>query len=331
MISRSRTFALAVCASLLVLPAMASFVTGDVFVGAGNGQVFVYSQTGTLLQKLSSGLSSETTGMAFDSSGNLYSTNFEAQKIVKYDINGNKIGTFGSGFNSDPESILFNKSGDVYVGEADGTHAILKFDPSGNLLQTITPTSVDRGTDWIDLSADQTTLFYAGEGSTIRTISAVSGAQGPNFETGKGGVQFALRLLSDGGMLVADSSNVLRYDSSGNIIKTYTGFTGTSELFALNLDPDGTSFWTGDIGGSTKVFKVDIASGTILESWAASKDGATEVAGLAVFGEITQGGPPPSGVPEPTSVFALAGGLALLVFLRRKLAVTNKAATGPRI
>ena len=303
--------------SVSIFCAKASFVTGEVFVGAGNGQVFVYSQTGVLIQKLSSGLNSETTGMAFDASGNLYSTNFTANTIVKYDINGNLIGNFGSGYNSHPESILFDKSGNAYVGEADGTHAILKFDASGNLLKTITPTSVDRGTDWIDLSADQTTLFYDGEGPTTRTISTVTGLQGPNFETGKGSLQFALRLLPSGGMLVANGLNVLRYDASGNIVKTYTGFTGTSELFALNLDPDGTSFWTGDIGGSTKVFKVDITTGNILQSWAASKDGASEVAGLAVFGEITTGGPGPT-APEPGTMLIVSSSLASVFFLRRK-------------
>jgi len=300
-------------AAMFAVPAMAAFITGDVFVGAGNGQVFVYDQSGNLLQKLSSGLSSETTGMAFDASGNLYSTNFGAQQIVKYDVNGTKIGTFGSGFNADPESIVFDKSGNAYVGQADGTHSILKFDSSGNLLKTLTPTQTDRGTDWIDLSADQSTIYFAGEGATIRTINTSTGLLGPNFTT-LGSQQFALRLLSDGGILVADGSNVLRYDSTGHIIKTYTGFTGTSELFALNLDPDGTSFWTGDIGGSTKVFKVDIATGNILTSWAASKDGASEVAGLAVFGEITQGGPPTGAVPEPSAIVLTAGGLLLLAF-----------------
>jgi len=314
-ISRSTTWFLG--AAMFAVPAMASFITGSVFVGAGNGQVFVYDPNGNLLQKLSSGLNSETTGMAFDSSGNLYSTNFGAQQIIKYDINGNKIGTFGSGFNSDPESIVFDKSGNAYVGQADGTHSILKFGPTGTLLKTLTPTSTDRGTDWIDLSADQTTIYFAGEGATIRTINTSTGVLGPNFTT-KGSQQFALRLLSDGGILVANGSNVLRYDSSGNIIKTYGGFTGTSELFALNLDPDGTSFWTGDIGGSTKVFRVDIATGTILKSWAASKDGASEVAGLAVFGEITQGGPPPvTGAPEPSSIILAAGGLLLMIWRTR--------------
>jgi len=308
--------AILACAAFTCSPAAGDFVKGEVFVGAGSGQVFVYSPTGDLLQKLSSGLSSETTGMAFDASGNLYSTNFQANAIVKFDGSGNNLGTFGSGFNAHPESILFDKSGNAFVGQADGTHSILKFDSNGSLLKTITPTSVDRGTDWIDLSADQTTLYYAGEGPTIRTISAVTGLQGPDFETGKGSQQFALRLLSDGGILVANGSNVLRYDSSGNIIKTYTGFTGASELFALNLDPDGKSFWTGDIGGSTQVFRVDIATGDILTHWAASKDGASEVAGVAVFGEITQGGPG-GGVPEPGTILLTISGLGALVFKRK--------------
>jgi hypothetical protein len=133
---------------------------------------------------------------------------------------------------------------------------------------------------------------------------------------------FALRILPNGDVLAADTSNVLEFDSSGNIIRTYTGFTGASELFALNLDPDGTSFWTGDIGGSTGVWKVDIATGTILEHWDASKDGATEVAGLALFGELTVSNPPPppppSAVPEPGSLSLLAGGLVAIGLARRR-------------
>jgi DNA-binding beta-propeller fold protein YncE len=294
-------------------------VTGDVFVGAGNGQVFQYTPTGTLVQKLSSGLSSETTGMAFDASGNLYSTNFGAQTIVVYDTNGTKVGTFGSGFNADPESIVFDKSGNAFVGQADGTHNILMFNSAGTLIKTIVPGPTDRGTDWIDLSSDQHTLYYAGEGIHIRTVDAVSGATG-TF-TSNGANLFALRLLSNGNILAANGSDqVVEFDSAGNVIKTYI-IPGGTEIFALNLDPNGTAFWTGDIGGSTGVWEVDIATGNILEHWNASKDGATEVAGLAVFGEITQGGGGPGGgttVPEPASLVMLLSGLGGLVVLRRR-------------
>jgi hypothetical protein len=297
--------------------ALPTNVNGDVFVGVGNGQVFQYTQTGTLVQKLQSpNTGTEDTGMAFDSSGTLYSTNFESNQIVTYNTNGIATGTFGSGFNSHPESILFDSSGNAYVGQADGTHDILKFSSTGALLKTIVPGLTDRGTDWIDLAADEQTLFYAGEGAHIRTVNAVSGVTGTFTSSGLG--LFAMRILPNGDVLAADTSNVLEFDSLGNIIKTYTGFTGASELFALNLDPDGTSFWTGDIGGSTGVWKVDIASGNILEHWDASKDGATEVAGLAVFGELTVSNPPPTTTPEPGTLSLLGSGLAAMGLWARR-------------
>jgi len=85
--------------------------------------------------------------------------------------------------------------------------------------------------------------------------------------------------------LVADTTDIVRLDAAGNHIQTYT-FPGTHALFALNLDPDGTSFWTADLP-SGMVFKTDIASGTILQSWsAAGVPGFVDVAGLCVKGEI---------------------------------------------
>jgi hypothetical protein len=50
----------------------------------------------------------------------------------------------------------------------------------------------------------------------------------------------------------------------------------------LNLDPDGTSFWTAGIF-TGKVRKVDISTGTVLQSWTAGV--ITTAAGLAIFNE----------------------------------------------
>jgi len=88
-------------------------------------------------------------------------------------------------------------------------------------------------------------------------------------------------------------------------------------LFALNLDPDGTSFWTGDLGGDNKVFRVDIASGAVLTSFNTLQAGDNTLGGLTVFGEITQGcgancgggGGGGGGVPEPSTLMLLGSGL----------------------
>jgi hypothetical protein len=57
-------------------------VVGDVYVGVQGGQVFQYAQDGTLVQKLQSpNTGTEDTGMVFDSSGILYSTNFQSNPI----------------------------------------------------------------------------------------------------------------------------------------------------------------------------------------------------------------------------------------------------------
>ena len=59
---------------------------------------------------------------------------------------------------------------------------------------------------------------------------------------------------------------------------------GIGSVFALNLDPNGTSFWTGTLGGAN-VRKVNLATGAIEESWST---GLTDLYGLAVYGESRQ-------------------------------------------
>lgn len=278
-----------------VLPAIASGVpysVGDVFAGVGNAKIKHFDPNGALLDTLdtTSG-SSEDTGMAFDLAGNLYSTNFTASSMSKFDNAGNLLGAFGSGFNSHPESVLMNAAGDFYVGQADGTHQVLKFDASGALLTSFSPAVEKRGTDWIDLAADQCTLLYTSEGKLIKRFNVCTNSQLPDFASlpitgiAPGDAAFALRIRPNQEVLVATSQEVFRLDSAGTIIQTYPKPAGeTGSLFALNLDADLTSFWTA--GFSTgNVYKIDVASGAVLKTFNAGI--SVSLAGLAVFGEIT--------------------------------------------
>src|SRR2546426_436952 len=83
------------------------YQVGHVFVAVSNGQVQHRDAAGNLLEPLNTLQGGFTTGMAFDSIGNLYVTNFNAGNVRKFDNKGTLIGTFGSGYSGAPESILF--------------------------------------------------------------------------------------------------------------------------------------------------------------------------------------------------------------------------------
>ena len=87
-------------------------------------------------------------------------------------------------------------------------------------------------------------------------------------------------------MIVAATSVAYRLDSSGVLQQTYT-IPGAGLLFGMNLDPDGTSFWTGDLF-SGAINRIDIATGAILKTFNSAP--LTSLAGLAVVGEIRTGG-----------------------------------------
>jgi hypothetical protein len=99
----------------------------------------------------------------------------------------------------------------------------------------------------------------------------------------------------NGQVMVACRSAAYLLSSGGAISRTYTvtdvGETDPSGLFALNLDSDGTSFWTaGYLSG--KVYKVNIDSGNVITSFQTDPfpyfgfGVQKAVVGLAIYGEI---------------------------------------------
>ena len=299
-----------ILSSLLVVAAAAAcptahagpFAVGDVFASTGGGQVNVFSSTGTFKATLDTGLGGFTTGSAFDKFGNFYVTAFSNNTVAKFDPNGvllNSAWTTGLGAN---ESIVFDKSGNAYIGNA-GAAKVLKVDSNGTALQTF---NVQSNTDWIDLAADQKTLIYSDESNTIRQWDVSSDTALADFATGSGPL-YAKRIRPNGDVMVASGNgSVYRYNAAGVLAQTYN--LGIGSVFALNLDPNGTSFWTGTTGGQT-LQQIDIASGNILNSW---NTGVGQLYGVAVLGEIAVGG-----VPEPSTYAMMFMGMFALVLVAR--------------
>ena len=266
---------------------------GQLFVSLGNGLVGVFKSDGTFLGAINTGQIQDA-GLAFDATGNLYVTSFNTPTgVVKFDTNGKLVGPFGTGYSGNPESIVFSHAGNVFVGEAqnpDPTNPapvpVIELDATGNLLATFNVARQDRGSDWVDLLQDQKTLLYTSEGTSVKSFDISKNQQNADFATNlPGSSAFALRQLPDGTVLVADSTAALRLTSGGAIETTYTPNPASQGIFALNLDPDGTSFWTADLSTGV-IYRFDIASGKQLTNFTAP---SLFVSGLAILGEKAPG------------------------------------------
>ncbi len=268
----------------------AVFEKGDVFAAVDAGQVKRFRPDGTLIATYDTDApNGETAGMAFDEAGNLYLTHFGDNQVYKFNHTGALVGTFGESYDESPESIAIDKDQNVYIGQAYGGADVLKFAPDGHLIQSYDlPTEV-KGTDWIDLSADQKTLFYTSEGKYINRYDLEKKHILPHFNQKPlpGSTAYAFRILPDGGVIVADREVIVRLDKKGKVKKSYDA-PGEDGWFAINLDPDGKTFWSGDIE-TGEVYRFDAKSGKVISHWNSDPNGL--LGGLAVFGEIRMSQP----------------------------------------
>ncbi len=303
--------AIVIIGSLLILAsplfAVVPFNVGDVFAGVGRGKFNHFSPTGVLLETLDDGQvvgsgEDATTGMCFDPAGNMYGTNLDKNTMSKFSNNGTLLAaTFGT-FNSNPESCLITNGGNtMYVSEVLGSGNILKLGLPSGTQQAAYGTA---RSDWIDLASDGCTMFFTDEGPSIHRWNVCTNTGLPNF-TNIGPAFYALRILPNGDVLAAGGASVRRFNSAGTLIADYTA-SGETFFFALNLDPDGTHFWSGGIS-SGQIYKFNltpVGPPVLTFSSQIATAGGTILAGLAVFGENIVSNPTPTPTPTgfPTAV-----------------------------
>ena len=266
------------------------FERGDVFVGIANGLYQHYDNAGNLLETLDTGLDGFTTGGAFNSTGDLYTTALSADRVVVFAVADPHLVlqtldvTAHGGLS--PEDVVFDASGNFYVTCVGGNGNIQRFDASGTWQQNYGTTR----TDWIDLASDQTTMFYTIESGEIRRWNLGTNTAMSNFAD-IGGVTFAFRLLApgdgSGGLIAAHQTDIVRLDGGGAVVQTYDA-PGENAWFSLNLDPNGTSFWAADFQ-TANFYRFNIATGAIELGPINTGTGGNTVFGIIVNGEITAG------------------------------------------
>jgi len=251
------------------------FSAGDVLVALTNGTVQVRAANGTLKTTLTGPVQGMAKGLALDSAGNLLVSHWYTpdlsggNAIAKFTSDGNFAGTFGGSYACNPSGIAIDKNGNVFVGQADCNGDILQFDSAGNLTHDFNVTIEQRGARWLDLAADGCTMYYTSIGQFVQRFNVCTNTQMSNFNssplTNTDAEAVDLRILPNGGVIVADIYDVRRLDASGNQVAIYDA-AGDNGFAGIALDPDGKSFWASSFLTSN-VYKFDIATGAILMSF----------------------------------------------------------------
>jgi streptogramin lyase len=266
---------------------------GYVFVGVASGQYQVYDNNGVFKETISDPTGGFTTGCSFTPAlDKLYTTFFSASTVIVFDnahphgvLANINTGLQGGG---SAESIVFDAAADYYVGHAGGNADIQKYNATDVFQQAYNVGTQARGSDWIELAADQTTVFYTSEGSRVLRYDVGADVQLADFSAA-GTVAYALRLLppgdGSGGLLVADTGTIKRLDGAGAVAQTYD-VAGEDCWFSLNLDPNGTSFWSGDFC-SSNFYRFNIATGAVEVGPINTGTASFTVFGICLKGEPT--------------------------------------------
>lgn len=163
------------------------------------------------------------------------------------------------------------------------------------------------GSDFVELAADQDTLWYTSAGRQIKRYSLTSG-QLPDFvtvpvESGPRPGLRSTRLLppgdGSGGLLVADGINVKRYSVGGTLIQVYTPTPSerAQDLDKIELTKAGDQFWVSD-QLSTSLFRFDLATGVQLEEIITGLP-TGQLSGFTIYNGFRAGLAPPPPEPEP--------------------------------
>lgn len=252
-----------------------TFARGDILVSLRSGQVQWWNADRTLNRVLVNVVPGKAEGMGFDAAGILYVTHYCADASVcltgnsveRFSPAGVSLGSFGSGYDCNPYAVAFDRGGRAYVGQADCTGDVLAFEGSGGSLAAFDVAPENRGSARIDLAGDGCTLFYTSQGPNVKRFDLCSNRQLADFNTAPIGGDYtnSLRILPDGGVLVAVGTMIARLSAAGRPIQSYD-VPGEPELWiGLDLAGDGT-FWAANYGSSS-VYRFDLATGTVLSSF----------------------------------------------------------------
>jgi len=270
-----------------------AYQKGDVLAAIGSGMIQHFDPNGNVIATLDTTTNAEMYGICFDAAGNLYTTDPYAQgmtiqQMSKFDSSGTlKQASWAGPFAGSPRDCLQAKDGSIWTIEDYPQASLQQWTTAGTLLASYSSPRV--GGEWFDLNPDQC-VFDITAGNAISRFNVCTNSYLPDLATNlPGGGCNAIRIRADGTILVACNEYVNLVDAAGTVLKSYPRADlpdSSGRLYALSLDPDGTSFWTGDFYYLGSIYRIDIATGNLITHFSSTVDVPNILGGLAVAGDL---------------------------------------------
>ena len=217
--------------SLYIAPSPPAVSAENLFVAAGDGNIYEYTTNGAQ-STFASGLSGDEEGLAFDSAGNLFVSDAGNSAIYKFTTNGMRS-TFASGLNT-PRGLAFDAAGNLYEADA-GSGNIYKFTPAGSR------STFASGLGWpMGLAFDSAGNLYEADWDSGNIYKFTTNAVQSAFVSGLNG-PWGLAFDNAGDLFETDfySSKIYKIATNG-IYNTFAA--GLSEPEGLSFDSAGNLF-----------------------------------------------------------------------------------------
>lgn len=310
--------------------------TGDVI--ASNEQLYIYDgATGDLRRivvqsNTTAGQPDPSNGLQLSDGSWVFPTEETDAKLIFYDTAFN-VTAIVDAQGTRARSLTLGVTDTIYVGfRGDNnttptapTYYPRQFMSDGTFVQAFPVAIGTAGPSGIDLASDQRTLYYVCRDRVIRRYDVLTLTQlddwvtlptetGPTYSTAARA--YGIRLLNDGGALVADLIDIKRLDSSGQIVQRYTR-PNIEDWQSVTIGPGWSTFVAATIGapdssaiagagnpnvqgatgpGTALAVKFDLASGVALFELLQTVDPDT---GGSQRGFTTTGGPTAGGIDVP--------------------------------
>jgi DNA-binding beta-propeller fold protein YncE len=209
---------------------------GEIFVfHRGEHPLLVFAADGKYLRSWGDDLIGSAHGLRIDADDNVWATDIGNHRVFKFDSQGTVLLSLGTGKPGDgltefnkPTDVAFGERGEFFVTDGYGNARVLKFSPSGALLQTWGNAGKERGQFRIPHSIvrDARGRLYVGDRENDRI--QIFDVDGKLLDVWPGFAPYGLALDRDGTLFVADgrAHQLVQLDETGRVVQRF-GKQGT--------------------------------------------------------------------------------------------------------